>query len=517
VKLAMRLGTKLILCLVATLVATMLVHGYWSIQQDRENILREMRVGMVGLSRSIQAALRYIYGQEQDIKAAQKFIDSIGRPGNIHGIVLYDTSAKRIAISASLTDNHDDPDLDPAPVLNIDPQPVLASGSAVDGYLESAAHPIYYRVEPILDSENKVVGAFVLGRRGTGYQRTLATRRNRIVLTTSVLIALLTLMILLLVWRNVSRPIKQLIERIRAIGPGRWENRLEVEGSNEISSLALEFNQMSERLQDLYGKLIQEQHERLNLERNLRQSDKLASVGQLAAGLAHEIGTPLNIIGGRAEFLLRRPRTQEEVNENLQIIRSQIDRIAGIVRQLLEFSRRREPAVRSVEIAPLIEKVIGLLDHKIAEKKVGVELKLNEPLPSIAADPDQLQQVFLNLLLNSLHALPPGGVIRISAGVLPEPKENGAVYGEGTRLWIEFEDNGAGISPEHISQVFDPFFTTKDIGEGTGLGLSVSYGIVKDHGGEIRVDSEPGRFTRFTVFLPIDNQNALWDKRTAIQ
>jgi len=512
----MKLGTKLILWLVTTLIITMSVHGYWSIKQDQENIVREMQVGILGLSRSIQAALRYIYSDERDIKATQRFIDSIARSGNIHGVVVYDTSAKPIAISASLTDTTGYPDLDPRAMLEIDPRPVLASGRGIDGYIESPAHPVYYRIEPILNSNDDPVGAFVLGRRGVGYNLILETRRNRIILTTFILIAVLTLVILLLVRRSLTRPIKLLIEGIRDIGEGSWEKRLEVKDKNEISSLALEFNHMCHRLQDLYGKLLQEQRERLNLERSLRQSDKLASVGQLAAGLAHEIGTPLNIIGGRAEFLLRRPRTQGEINDNLQIIRSQIDRIAGIVRQLLEFSRRREPAFRSVEILLLLEKVIGLLEHKIAEKNVNIDLKVDRSLPSIAADSDQLQQVFLNLLLNSLHALPPGGRIKIGAAMVPG--ENGGVKEKEPRLCIEFEDNGAGISPEHVSQVFDPFFTTKDIGEGTGLGLSVSYGIVKDHGGEIRVESQPGQFTRFTVLLPMhDLKDTLLEKRAAIQ
>jgi len=501
----MKLGTKLILFLVTTLVVTMLGHGYLSIQQDRENILREMRVGMMGLSRSIQAALRYMYGDAGDVQATQNFIDSVARQGNIHGVVVYNRSAEPIVKSVSLTDTKDYPNLDPAPVLKIDPRAVLASGKGIEGYLESPAHPIYFRIEPVIDSAGQVKGAFVLGRRGIGYNLTLQARQNRIILTTFVLIALLTSVILILVSRNVSRPIQRLIQSIRNIGEGHWEKRIEIRGQNEISSLAEEFNQMCERLAELYGRLMKEQQDRLNLERGLRQSDKLASVGQLAAGLAHEIGTPLNIIGGRADFLLRRPRSAEEIDDNLQIIRSQIDRIAGIVRQLLEFSRRKEPSFRNMDLALLFEKVAGLLQHKIVDKDVTLDIRLADDLPSIQADPDQLQQVFINLFLNSLHALKPGGTIKIRAGAVGDSNTNGSRTAGADKLVIEFEDDGAGIPVEHISQVFDPFFTTKDVGEGTGLGLSVSYGIIKDHGGEIRVESHPGQFTRFTISLPRQN------------
>jgi signal transduction histidine kinase len=498
----MKLGTKLIVCLVTTLIVTMLGHGYLSIQQDRENIVREMRVGMMGLSRSIQVALQYIYGDKRDIKATQSLIDGVGRVGNVHGVVVYDRAAKPAVLSISLVERENYPNLDPAPVLSIDPRPTLERAKTLEGYIDHPAHPVYYRVEPIFNSANQLVGALVLGRRGLGFAHMLQARRDRIIITTSILIALLSLSILFLVRRNISRPIEKLIERIRTVGVGPWDKRVEIEGRDEINLLAREFNQMCERLQEMYGQLAKEQQDRLGLERNLRQSEKLASVGQLAAGLAHEIGTPLNIIGGRAEFLLRRQRSSEEASDNLQIIRSQIDRIAGIVRQLLEFSRRREPAFRCVDLALLLDNVVRLLEHKIDEKKVSVEIRIAENQPSIAADPDQLQQVFINLFLNSLHVLQPGGIIRISVVATANDHASAAFGGVESGLRIEFEDSGAGIAAEYLGQVFDPFFTTKDVGEGTGLGLSVSYGIIKDHGGEIRVESRVGQFTRFVIFLP---------------
>ena len=513
----MRLGTKLIVWLVSMVAITMLSHGYLSIQQDRENVVREMRVGMRGLSRSVGAALQQLYGDERDLKAAQNMIDDIGSAGNIHGLVVYDLAGNPILISASLTGSNTMPILDPTPVLNIDPRPVLQTGAMVEGYVEHPAHPVYYRVEPIFNGDNQLVGAFVLGRRGIGYRETLEARRNRIVITTSVLIGLLCLSILFLVRRNLSRPIAQLIERVRAVGVGPWDKRVEVQGRDEISLLAREFNQMCERLQELYGRFAKEQQDKLALEKSLRQSEKLASVGQLAAGLAHEIGTPLNIIGGRAEFLLRRSRSPEEISDNLQIIRSQIDRIAGIVRQLLEFSRRREPAFRNVELPFLFNKVTELLEHKIVEKNIKVKIVIDDALPSIQADPDQLQQVFINLLLNSLHALQPGGAIKIAASVVDKADGNGISNRNRQKVRIEFEDNGAGIPAETLSQVFDPFFTTKDVGEGTGLGLSVSYGIVRDHGGEIRAESRPGEFTRFTVDLPVAGEGAASEARAHIQ
>lgn len=499
----MKLSTKLIISLVAAAIATMAIHGYLSIEQDKENFSREIRVGMRGFSRAIQAALVGLYADNQDLKGTQEFIDRVGSRGNIHGLIVYDGAGKAVAVSVSLTDVRNFPMLDPAAVLQIDPRPVLRNGKGIDGYIRSPKQLVYYRVEPIFDSEHRLAGAFVLGRQGWALASTIESRRNRIIVTTAALVVVLCILVLILVRRNISFPIQGLMERIREIGRGHWQQRIEIARRDEVGALAEEFNRMGDRLQDTYARLIKEQEEKLKLERELRHSERLASVGQMAAGLAHEIGTPLNVIGGRAEYLLRRPRGPNETSENLHIIRSQIDRIAGIVRRLLEFSRRSEPAFRAVELPSLLSAVKALLQHKIEERGVEVHVDAPQSLPPIQADPDLLQQVFLNLYLNSLQVLGPRGAIKITARVVDGSV--GAHGGGSEQGWlrISFEDNGPGIPPEHIERIFDPFFTTKDIGEGTGLGLSVTYGIVKDHGGEIRVESDPGRFTRFILDLPI--------------
>jgi signal transduction histidine kinase len=374
----------------------------------------------------------------------------------------------------------------------------------VDGYVRLRGLFIYYRIEPVFDAGNRLMGAFVFGRHGGSLTGTIQERRDRILFTTVALVVLLASLILIIVRRSITRPINHLIGRIQEIASGQWSQRIAVRGRDEVALLAEEFNLMSDELRKAHSRLVDEQQAKLQLERELRYSERLASMGRLAAGLAHEIGTPLNIIGGRAEFLMRRSRSVEELTNNLQVIRAQADRITGIVRQLLEFARRKEPVFRTVDLSALLADVHALLEHQIREKRIQVEADGIARLPLFQADPDMLQQVFLNLYTNSLHALPPGGLIKIRAGIGParslddEPSSNGA-----RRIWITFEDNGTGILPEHIDRVFDPFFTTKDVGQGTGLGLAVTYGIIKDHGGEIRAESEPRKFARFVIELPI--------------
>jgi two-component system NtrC family sensor kinase len=496
----MNLGTKLILSLVAVIVLVMAVHGYLSIQQDQENIERELTVGMRGFARILQAGLRQTIADKPDLKETHRFIDTAAPRGNIHGVIVYDLSGAAVAHSASIRYGTDFPELDPTPIKKLNPRPVLQSGKGIDGYIREQKALLYYRIEPIVDSGNQLRGAVVLARHGYGTFATIERRRNRILMTTSLLIILLSLLVLILVRRSVTQPINQLIRRIKEISQGERE-QVEIKGRDEVASLAREFNLMCQKLQESHARLVSEQEEKLKLEHELRHSERLASVGRLAAGLAHEIGTPLNIIGGRSEYLLRRPRSAEELKDNLGVIRSQSDRIAAIVRQLLEFSRRREPVFQPIELSALLDNVKYLLAHQLGEKDIRVETAGLNTLPKISADPELLQQIFINLYSNSLHALGPGGVIKIGA----EITARGIIQASpaaGHWLRISFEDNGAGIAPEHIGRVFDPFFTTKDVGEGIGLGLSVSYGIIQEHGGDIQVESEPGSFTRFIIYLP---------------
>jgi len=511
----MKLGTKLMAFLVTTVIVTMAIHGYLSVQQDQENVEREIRVGMRGFARAIQVSLRNFYGDLQDLRNTQKFLDAVGPRGNIHGVILYDPKGQRIVVSASLRHAGDFPDLDPAPIFALDTQPVFNKAMGTEGYIRGQNVLIYYRIEPVFNSRAQPVGVFVVARRGWRLMSSIEERRDRIIMTTSTLVALLCFLILIIVRRSITRPINALISGIREIARGRWEQRLHVHGRDEVASLAKEFNLMSEELQRSYSRLVEEQQDKLKLEKELRHSERLASVGRLAAGLAHEIGTPLNIIGGRAEYLLRRPRRQEEFQSNLEIIRCQIDRITAIVRQLLEFSRRREPVFRTIDASSLLRNVTYLLEHQLQEKAIRVEIVGCDAPLMMTADRDLLQQVFINLFSNSLHALGEHGVIKISAEMTRDAPPALTAVRNGPWLRILFEDNGMGIPPEHLSRVFDPFFTTKDIGEGTGLGLSVSYGIIKDHGGDIRVESDLGKHTRFVIHLPTEQPQLSRDQMEA--
>ncbi len=226
------------------------------------------------------------------------------------------------------------------------------------------------------------------------------------------------------------------------------------------------------------------------LEAQLRKTERLAELGTLASGMAHEIGTPMNVILGRAELLMRKA-TDASVKRGLETIVTQVERITKIMNQLLSFARKRPSEQRGVDLVGVIGGVLDMLLEKFKNHGIHVVKDYVPDLPLVLADPDHISQVLLNLVLNSCQAMPGGGTLTLKLG----PK--------GDMVELGVQDTGMGISEEHQSKIFDPFFTTKAVGEGTGLGLTVVHGIIQEHNGTIRVNSIPNQGTTFTISLPV--------------
>jgi signal transduction histidine kinase len=221
----------------------------------------------------------------------------------------------------------------------------------------------------------------------------------------------------------------------------------------------------------------------------------------LASGLAHEIGTPLNIISGRVELTKRRPEDEEGAQKNLDIIAEQTERITKIIRQLLGFVRKKKPEQKILKINTLLETTLDLLDHQIQKQGLNVVREISDDLPPVMGDPDQLQQVFLNIILNAIQSMPGGGTLRLSTSSKWISKE-GLEDGQHRYVEVKVQDTGMGMGGELMDNIFNPFFTTKERDKGTGLGLTVSQGIVQDHEGWIEVESEIGKGSLFKIYLP---------------
>ena len=231
----------------------------------------------------------------------------------------------------------------------------------------------------------------------------------------------------------------------------------------------------------------------------LRHADRLTTLGRLTAGLAHELGTPLNVVAGRAELLATGRVPKESAPEHAKIIVEQVDRMTVILRGMLDIGRQGAVQTRETDLLELAEKSVTLLGPIAA--KSGVTLTVSGESVSAPCDPFEIQQVVGNLVSNAIDASPEGGTIALTVRRSSEVVA-GSIAPRDVVI-VEVEDHGSGIAQEVLPKIFDPFFTTKDVGEGTGLGLAIAFGIVRDHGGELRVESELGRGSTFRIVLPL--------------
>ena len=229
--------------------------------------------------------------------------------------------------------------------------------------------------------------------------------------------------------------------------------------------------------------------ERKRLEQQLRRTERIAELGTLASGMAHEIGTPMNVILGRAEYLLGRVK-EETIQKGLQTIITQVERITKVMNQLLAFARRRSPERVPLVLRDVVEQSLEMFEQRFENAHIEVKLDTDDRCPNIHADPDQLSQVLINLIMNAIHAMPDGGSLRI------------AIASADDTVKLTVTDSGHGIPADSLKKVFDPFFTTKEFGKGTGLGLTVVKGILEEHGGSIAAESQEGTGTTFTILLP---------------
>jgi signal transduction histidine kinase len=353
------------------------------------------------------------------------------------------------------------------------------------------------------DNPNRQVVAFLGLVRDCGYidQEVAATAQRMIpVLLLGVLA--FGVVIYFLLMSSVVNPLRRLVDAIDAVAKGDLSRAVLPEREDEVGSLANRFNAMTNYLREARQEEARANAARLALETRLRHSEKLATMGQMAAEIAHEVGTPLNVIGGRARSLAKRASDPAEVQKNSEIITTQVDRITKIIRQVLDFSRKSRPTLTQVDVASMVKEALGFMQETLRRRKITSDLRTEPNLPSIPGDPDEIQQVCLNLLMNAAHAMPDGGHLAVLVDRVIRRKEGLALSQPSQFLLLQISDTGAGVPPADREKIFEAFYTTKDTGEGTGLGLAVSKGIVKDHDGWIEVDGRPGGGAVFRVFLP---------------
>ena len=282
---------------------------------------------------------------------------------------------------------------------------------------------------------------------------------------------------------NIIKPVMKLTDDLREVSRGNLSIRSTISHRDEIGFLSQAFNSMMDSLNQTRKEL-----ERAHA--HMVQTEKMAAMGKLAAGLAHEINNPLGGVLTCLETLRQNFQDEQVRTKYLDLIHSGLERIRRTVKQLLNFGKQRSFQLEPTDINALMNRTLEVTSHQLSSNNISLHRDLDQGLSKIMVDPHQLLQVFVNLILNAIAAMPEGGDLWIKTG-----QENG-------RVSVAIRDNGCGIPEENIDRIFDPFFSTKDPGQGTGLGLSVSYGIIYDHGGKIEVESEKGMGSEFTILLP---------------
>lgn len=331
------------------------------------------------------------------------------------------------------------------------------------------------RYEPLWDHKGNVVGILYVGALETAFRRLVQSFNQRVALIAIVCI-LLAGVIAVPIGYVITRPISDLVEAHQRLAAGDMAVRVQTYGNGELATLGRSFNSMAEILH--------------RTQQELLHKEKLASMGQLAAGVAHELNNPLGTIMLFADALHRELPPDDSRRSDLQMILKEADRAKKIVADLLNFARQQEVLAQDTDLHALLDQSVESVRHQLTFAELKIVRNYDPQVRIIQADPAQLQQVFVNLLNNAAEAMEEPGTITITTRWL-----NGQVE-------ISIADTGCGIPEEHMGKLFTPFFTTKPPGKGTGLGLSIVYGIVKMHRGQITVQSEVGKGTTFTILLP---------------
>ncbi|HTS04720.1 MAG TPA: ATP-binding protein [Candidatus Eisenbacteria bacterium] len=536
-----KLGPKLILSLTVLIVAISGVSGYLNFRTQKKQLVNTMVLGADELSRSITSAT-WQFMLDDDRRAAYQIMQTIADKEGVDRIRMFNREG-RLVFS---TDAREQPHQGLVDLSNdvcttchsrgpIIDKPVQASrvryATSPEGLKTiSMVTPIYN--EPSCSNASchahkastKVLGVVDVALRLDPVKAQTRSITLQTIVWTLLEVTIGAAFVILFTRRFVGTPIQQLIKATKAVSEMDLDQHIEItERSQELDELVDSFNRMRERLklavnelnemqQTLESKVDERTQQLQTAQRKLVQSDRLASLGQLAASVAHEINNPVSGVLNLSMLLERLmasgnypPGREAEFRKYLSLISTETARVGRIVSDLLSFSRRSKPQRAPADLNKLIRTTVNLAQHKLKLLSSEIVLDLQETLPQVECDSSQMQQVVLNLVLNGAQAMQPkgGGTLTLRTRLVDQ----------NTNVELSVTDTGEGIAPENISKIFDPFFTTKADGKGVGLGLAVLYGIVKAHDGEVEVTSQRNIGTTFTVTVPLKSRKTDSDLR----
>jgi two-component system NtrC family sensor kinase len=483
----MKLAAKLVLIVVLGIAIVLVVDGYVSFKRQRDlfeaNVHDDIRV--LGLAiRQVVVDRWHTFGRE---RALQVIADANEAESSI--------AVRWVWLDAPPGDLH-------APRVSRDKLEPVVQGQDVSFTERNESGQAYFYSYFAAAVDDQRPGALEI--REPLFELDKLARRAflRIVGLTGSLVLLSGCAALVLGVRLIGRPLDQVVRKMWRVGAGDFSGPLLLSGHDEFDELAAGVNTMCRQLDEARAKVRSETEARIAALEQLRHEDRLKTLGRLASGIAHELGTPLNVISGYAGMIAGGSLSSDEAAESAQTIKAQSERIANIVRRILDFARRRPGQRTAVDLRQLARQTLDLMVPLAQKQNVKLILAEGDDTAVVRADVEQIRQVLLNLITNAVQAMPQGGNVEVATGPAPGPPPAGQTDRGRQYVCVSVLDEGEGISEENLSRIFEPFFTTKGPGKGTGLGLAIAEGIIREHGGWIAVESTLGKGSRFCVCLP---------------
>jgi signal transduction histidine kinase len=480
----MRIATTLTIVAVTSSLVALTVYGVWTISLRRAQLRRELSYEEANLAVTLKSALEMAL-EHRHIAEAEDVVEKLSAADRIYGIAVHSASGQEVAASRVLSE------LFPkVPTGIIDPH--LQAREERQFEIEVADHKFLVHILPLEQANGTHLGTAELWR-DLGYIDEYQRGTTLRLIGLAVLIGVvLTGAIIYFTRRSVTRPAAALIEAMEQVSAGNLDIRLSGSGKalpGELGDIAQAFDRLTSGLQEAQLALASSQHDRESLASRLRQSERLSMLGQVIAEVAHELGTPLNVITGRAEILSQELKDDAASLQTVEQITAQARRIARIIDRLLTVSRERMPALSAVPLLKVARSTSLFLAPELERAGVTMSLEGDESISALA-DEDLMQQVLINLVGNAIHASPRQSLIRVS------------VSAEGDQVSLDVIDQGTGVSPDILPRLFEPFATTKPAGKGTGLGLPISRSILRQMGGSLRYIEGVERGAHFRATLP---------------
>jgi two-component system NtrC family sensor kinase len=485
----MKLTRKFIAALVVGVAIVALIQGFFDFRREREVFDKQMRAEATALGRALARGMAEVWARDGEatarefllmassksefIKARWVWLDARTDPPHASREALAPMTQGQVV---TIKDQETNSLLTYIPVEVPHPPPTVQS-----------AHEVTV--------ERREGGIEIAQNLADLDKYTTDSLRNQIFGTISQIVVAAALA-LVLGMLFIGRPVSRLAAKARRVGTGDLAGPLKLRQRDELGELATEINLMCDRLAE-------ERSAREAATDQLRHADRLTTVGKLASGIAHELGTPLNVVSGRARLIRDGEVDGAEAVDSARIVAEQADRMTAMIRQLLDFARPRALQKATVNVTSLAARVAELVATIAKTAQVEIKAPPHDDALRVEADDGQLNQVMINLVVNAIQAMPKGGVVEITAKRVEQSAPPYVESAEKQWLAIAIADTGIGMDAETRRRIFEPFFTTKAVGDGTGLGLSVTWGIVREHGGWIDVDSAPNKGSTFTAYLPV--------------